>query len=276
MITTLSPSITKLTTTTNDNYNQNPTNQSNHKLINKLINNNTAQFNFPITIIQNPNMPAASKIIERPFTWEEITTIIDNNKLQFFARSGEETEKYHNFKHSLNQKKTTIFKHLLVNELHWFNPQDNNGINDISLIDDCNLKVVSHSPTNKIFTNGDDLKILRNNFPYYFEPTVKHYCIWSKIPIPSDVNNELGDMSPTTKKIIESYVVKTFVQGFGISRNDLVWFRNWGALQSVKSISHIHVIINGVTLEQEQQFLNGCGLPLTEDEYDEIVNEEYK
>lgn len=222
------------------------------------------EFLIPLRIVHSPDMPAASKISERAYSWEEVRHIISTNTLEAFARSLEQTERYHLFKRELKQKKTTIFKHMLQHELQWFDPSSNDGITDILIIDDKRLKVGNKST--QLFACAEDLKILPNHFPYYFEPDVRHYCVWTKLAIPSD-NSDLGDLTPETRAIIDAYVHKTFIEGLGISPDNLVWFRNWAALQSVQAISHIHVIIKGITDEQEQQILYTPGRPLTEEEY---------
>lgn len=221
----------------------------------------TPRLEFKLRIVQNPNMPSISKISDRPYTWREVQEIIRTNQLEHFARSQYQTERYHDFKLQLKHNNTTIFKHMVIKELQWF---DNNDIED--------HKIEIKSASDKLFTCKEDLKILPNHFPYYFEKDVKHFCVWSKLKIPSDENSELGDLSPSMRQLIEAYIDKTFVQGLGINRDNLVWFRNWEALQSVKAISHVHVIVKGITPEQEQKILYGPGIPLTEEELDTLLS----
>lgn len=184
----------------------------------------------------------ASKFSDHPFTWQEIQDIIENNELELFARSKSQIEKYHDFKKHLISQGTTVFKHLVANSLHWCDEAEIAGIPD--------SQVTIKRSDSGLFENADDLKIIHNDFPYYLEDNITHLCVWSKQPIKSDPSSALGDMSPETRAIVERYVRHKFVTQLGIPREDLVWFRNWEALQSVKEISHIHVLIRNMTPQQ--------------------------
>lgn len=184
----------------------------------------------------------ASKFADHPFKWQEIQKIIENNELELFARSKSQIEKYHDFKKQLISQGTTVFKHLVANSLQWCDETEISGLSD--------SEVTIRRSNGGLFENADDLKIIHNDFPYYLEDNITHLCVWSKQPIKSDPSSVLGDISPETRAIVEKYVCDKFVTQLGIPREDLVWFRNWEALQSVKEISHIHVLIRNMTSEQ--------------------------
>lgn len=184
----------------------------------------------------------ASKFSDHPFTWQEIQDIISKNELELFARSKSQIEKYHDFKKHLIGQGTTVFKHLVSNSLHWCDESEIAGLPD--------SQVTIKRSDSGLFENADDLKIIHNDFPYYLEDNITHLCVWSKQPIKSDPSSVLGDISPETRAVVEQYVCRKFVDQLGIPRQDLVWFRNWEALQSVKEISHIHVLIRNMTPKQ--------------------------
>ena len=70
-----------------------------------------------------------------------------------------------------------------------------------------------------------------------------------------------------TKKLINRYLEKTFVAK-GISWDQIVWFKNWLSLQSVRSISHIHVILKDVDDKFVDELISGgSGEVLTLDDY---------
>lgn len=209
---------------------------------------------IPITIINSPDMPSASKITSRPYTWSEVRDIIRYNDLELFARSEESTEKYHQFKRYLKSHNSTVVRHIVTHALQWKTPKELEGVAD------CDINVKESG--DPLFTNASDLKIVRNDFPYHFEDDVVHLCVWTKRRIPSDPESQLGDLSKESRDLIERYVNKTFVQWLGIPREDIVWFRNWEALQSVKEISHVHVIIKGLSKEKLQMVLGSPGVPL--------------
>lgn len=209
---------------------------------------------IPLTVIHSPDMPSASKISQRPYTWPEVRDIIKHNDLEAFARLDKQTESYLAFKKYLKEHNSTVFRHIVTHTLGWRRPEELEGVQDNNI-----TVAASGDP---LFTNPDDLKIVRNDFPYFFEDDVTHLCVWTKRRIESDPKSLIGDLSQETRALIEQYVVQTFVQQLGIPRENLVWFRNWEALQSVKEISHVHVVIKGMTKEQLDVVLGTPGVPL--------------
>lgn len=192
-----------------------------------------------------------SRISERPFTWPEVQELIADNDLDSFARSESDHKLYIAFKSELKSQGMTVLKHMLVNTLGWLT------LDEVRAVPDKKLRVPSSG--NAIFTTASDLMVVKNDFPYYFEPDVRHLCVWSKKRIESDPNSEMGDILPETRQIIEDYVCKTFVEWLGIPRENIVWLRNWDALQSVKELSHIHVIVKGMSQEQADLVVGGPG-----------------
>ncbi|PVH18214.1 uncharacterized protein CXQ87_001132 [Candidozyma duobushaemuli] len=190
---------------------------------------------IPVTVIHSPDMPSASKVSERPYTWPEVKDIVRYNDLDAYLA----------FKRLLKQQNSTVFRHIVTQTLGWRRLEELDGVKDD--------KITVEASGDPIFTNPDDLKIVRNDFPYYFEDDVTHLCVWTKKKIESDPNSSIGDLSQETRNIIERYVDQTF---------NLVWFRNWEALQSVKEISHVHVVVKGMTREQVAQVLGTPGIPL--------------
>lgn len=188
-----------------------------------------------------------AKFVEYPFSWHQVQEIVQNNDLELFARSLPQIEHYHEFKRLLIANGTTVFKHLVANSLNWCNQQDLEGIEDSQIS-------IPRSGAG-LFKNANDLKIIPNDFPYNLEKNITHLCVWSKVAIESDPSSELGDISDETRLVIEEYVCAKFVDQLGIQRDHLVWFRNWGAIQSVKEISHIHVLIKDMTNDQLEKAL---------------------
>lgn len=217
-----------------------------------------------IKVVHSPGMPP-SKIRDVEYTWEEVKEIVRDNKLEKFARSLQQTENYHNFKAQLQKNHTSVFKHLLSNELKWYEPKDNGGVSWDEVVRNGipDNQIVINPASYKLFSNPADLKIVPNHFPYYFEDDVMHMCVWTKLRIDPDEASPIGDISPATREIIEKYVCKTFVDEMGIDRENIVWFKNWEALQSVKTISHLHVLVKGMTETQLELVLYQPGEVLT-------------
>lgn len=209
---------------------------------------------FPITVIHSPDMPAPSKFSERSFSWPEVQDIVAANVLEAFARSKPANDKYLAFKKHLRMQGTTVFRYLLTHTLKWRLEEEVKDLKDSEI-----TVTESGSP---LFSNASDLKVVMNDFPYYFRDDVAHLCVWTKRPILADPESPRGDISAETRALIERYVRKTFVEALGIPRDRLVWFRNWDAIQSVREISHIHVVVKGMTQEQLSAVLGGPGVPL--------------
>ncbi|CAN3365533.1 N-acetylglucosamine-induced protein 1 [Diutina catenulata] len=195
---------------------------------------------FGITSFQSPLMPGNSKVKEVPFTWDQIRYIIAANDLDLFARSPQETEHYLKFKAHLKSQGTSIQDYLVEHELQWQHIQPSD---------------------HPLFGDVTDIKVMYNKFPYYFPDDVTHLCVWTKVPIPDDPTNPDGDISPATRRLIDTFIRKIF------KGSDLVWFRNWTALQSVRAISHCHVIVRNIDPALLKSLLAGDFEALTPADY---------
>lgn len=199
------------------------------------------------------------KILVNTLTWPQIKELVLTNRLESFARSLDEARKYRSVKEELAKSHKSLYKRLLCLQLGWA-PKE--WYEDPSVTDDIDIKPKS----SLLFHDSDDVKIVPNDFPYNFEASVTHLLAWTKVPIEGDPLDPNEDISPKTRALIDLYVQKTFVEYLGVSREDVVWFRNWRALQSVRQLSHIHVLINGLSKEKLNEVLNTPGKLLTEEE----------
>lgn len=198
---------------------------------------------FSLTYHYCDLMPNPSKIKQNPYSWEEVGYIVNTNQLELLARSKQETERYLTFKSWLKNHQLQIQDYIIQQELKWTDSTSNN----------------------QLFTNSNDVKILLNKFPYYFEDSITHLCIWTKVDIPNDPQSDIGDISTTTRSLIDKYVGKTF------PNHPFLWFRNWANLQLVKLISHVHVLVKGLDQEKLNQVLETCGELLTLEDYQELL-----
>lgn len=80
-------------------------------------------------------------------------------------------------------------------------------------------------------------------------PDITHIVIWLKNRIPVD-DHSGGDVTPESRKLIQEFVQRTFVKRlereFADASDRVIWFKNWIALQSVRSLEHIHVLVRDV------------------------------
>ena len=95
------------------------------------------------------------------------------------------------------------------------------------------------------FESESDYKVLLNDWPYGLEPGITHLVVWSRTAIPSDTDT--GDMTSQGRALVGSFVRRFFVDSLGAGGEERVlWFRNWVALQSVRSLEHVHVLVRDV------------------------------
>jgi hypothetical protein len=119
----------------------------------------------------------------------------------------------------------SMTKHLLIHRLPkaWGSPP---------------FSAVSSTP----FKDPSDYRVLINDWPYGLTPDITHIVVWSRTVIPTDA--ETGDMTPDSRQTVEAFVKSFFADKLGADGGDRVlWFKNWVALQSVRSLEHIHVMV---------------------------------
>lgn len=89
------------------------------------------------------------------------------------------------------------------------------------------------------YADPDDTKILINDWPYGNAPGILHLVCWTKSPIPTMSGD--GDLTPESRTIIQQFVYETFTKHLG--EDNVLWFKNWASIQSVRSVEHFHVFI---------------------------------
>jgi hypothetical protein len=104
------------------------------------------------------------------------------------------------------------------------------------------------------FGHPDDIKICLNDWPYErFAEEITHLIVWLKVRIPAERDQE----GPTAwaKERIERWIDDVFVKRLALEKDGeewgnaekrVMWFKNWGELQSVPGLEHIHVLVRGV------------------------------
>lgn len=99
------------------------------------------------------------------------------------------------------------------------------------------------------FADPADYKILRNDWPYGLAKGIAHIVVWSRTPIP--VQDENGVITSESHALIEDFVQRTFVDrlakdGVEDPKSHVLWFKNYTALQSVRGLEHVHVLVRDV------------------------------
>lgn len=95
------------------------------------------------------------------------------------------------------------------------------------------------------FDTASDYKVLLNDWPYGLTPEITHIVVWSRTPIPTDP--ETGDLTTESRAQVENFVKTYFVDTLGAGgEQQVLWFKNWVALQSVRTLEHFHVLVRNV------------------------------
>jgi hypothetical protein len=91
-------------------------------------------------------------------------------------------------------------------------------------------------------TDPQDYKVLLNDWPYGLASGIRHLIIWIKHRLPAD--QQKGDLTETGRDLVDNFVKRRFVERLGES--NVLWFRNWTGLQSVRAVEHVHVLVRNV------------------------------
>ncbi|KUI58776.1 N-acetylglucosamine-induced protein 1 [Cytospora mali] len=102
------------------------------------------------------------------------------------------------------------------------------------------------TPASQIpFADPSDFSVLLNDWPYGLGPNITHIVVWTRTVIPTDPAT--GDVTDESRKLIHDFVKTFFVDKLGPGGDERVmWFKNWVALQSVRALEHIHVLVRDV------------------------------
>ena len=104
-----------------------------------------------------------------------------------------------------------------------------------------------------MYNNTEDVKILVNDWPYGLEPGIMHIVVWTKASIP--VDESTGDLTAESRRLINEFVNKIFVAGLGLEEDRVLWFKNWAALQSIRTVEHFHVFVNTQGIEGGEELV---------------------
>ncbi|KAK0710890.1 hypothetical protein B0H67DRAFT_494201, partial [Lasiosphaeris hirsuta] len=161
-------------------------------------------------------------------TWDDLRSIVQNNELSVLKRKPSDLRRYIKWTAETKAEYGSMTNYLLAHRLpkSWglppFNP-------------------VSAVP----FEEPSDFEVLLNDWPYGFVPGITHIVVWTRTTIPIDLDK--GDLTPESRKLVADFIERHFVDSLGPGGEEkVVWFKNWVALQSVRALEHIHVLVRDV------------------------------
>ncbi|KAK0621227.1 hypothetical protein B0T17DRAFT_591154 [Bombardia bombarda] len=163
-------------------------------------------------------------------TWDGLRTIIQHNDLAVLKRKPSDLRRYMKWTAATKAEYGNMTKYLLAHRLPkaWGSPP---------------FSPVSDTP----FADPSDYCVLLNDWPYGFAPGITHIVVWTRTVIPTDPDT--GDMTAESRKTVAEFVKRYFVDslgGPGAAEDRVLWFKNWAALQSVRALEHIHVLVKDV------------------------------
>lgn len=174
-------------------------------------------------------MSVSTKVI----VWEKAKQLINTGQLDRLARDPECTRRYREHKRSLQGVDVCTY---VLSRLQW-------SSEELDYLNSCKFKA-DQDKIDAALSERSFYRITKNDFPYNFEPNVHHLVIWSKIVLPlykDDSNGATQD--PQMHDRIEAFLKHNLQDRLHVSKNDYCWFVNYSSLQSIKKISHIHLLI---------------------------------
>ncbi|SCU95041.1 LANO_0E09076g1_1 [Lachancea nothofagi CBS 11611] len=164
-------------------------------------------------------------------SWTEIVELIASGELQLLKRTQKTTEAYHSYKQALALRGTTVVDLVVNDKLCW----DRQELAKLAV-----KYPDAQTQAHVLLTDRALFSLLPNDFPYDFPATVHHLVLWSKIQIPLYRENS-REMVPEVRETIEQFLASNLA---GYDLQGYAWFVNYPYLQSIKAISHIHVLLN--------------------------------
>ncbi|PSK60291.1 N-acetylglucosamine-induced protein 1 [Elsinoe australis] len=150
-------------------------------------------------------------------TWDEVETVVKDNDLDAFQRIPSDYRRYLEYTHKLKKEWGSIMNFVIQERIKW---------KDLT-------------PSGQPFERAEDIRILYNDWPYGVDPSIIHLVVWTKFEL--DEDPVTGDLSDTGRAQIDHYVETIFRSR--VSRDHVVWFKNWRGLQSVAAVVHFHVML---------------------------------
>ncbi|KAI9762213.1 MAG: NADH-cytochrome b5 reductase [Chaenotheca gracillima] len=169
--------------------------------------------------------------------WDELRSIIEDNDLGVLKRKPSDLRRYMKWSAATKAQYGSMTAFVCQERLHWtpLPPDDQTRTGTA-------FEVRNMTP----FADPRDYKILVNDWPYGLSPGITHLIVWSKTPIEVDATD--GAITSGSRRLIEDFVGRTFTQKLTKGEDKVLWFKNWTALQSVRSLEHVHVLVRDVPL----------------------------
>ncbi|GAB7341420.1 hypothetical protein MBLNU457_7668t1 [Dothideomycetes sp. NU457] len=210
-------------------------------MTNEQSNPSLDQFNaFPLTALDR-EMLAMTDDEFTPHSWTNIIHLVDKNRLEDFKRYPSDLRRYLLWSQKTKAEYGSITNFVIMERLHW-TPTDAKATPPVFEVRD-----------QELFADENDFKVLRNDWPYGLDRGITHLVVWLKNVVPID--EATGDLTTDSRRDIHGFVEERFkkrlenVSGVSNPSDHVVWFKNPVALQSVRGVDHVHVMVRNVPEE---------------------------
>ncbi|KAI0544582.1 hypothetical protein F4679DRAFT_518749 [Xylaria curta] len=174
--------------------------------------------------------------------WEDMKKIIGENNLSVLKRKPSDLRRYMAWTTEIKAQYGSMTNYLLAHRLPktWGSPP--------------------FTPASSVpFADESDYSILINDWPYGLTPDIAHIVVWSRTII--DTDSETGDMTVKSREVVSNFVRRVFIDKLGPEGEaKVLWFKNWVALQSVRSLEHIHVMVRDASKELLEEWTQQPGV----------------
>ncbi|KAJ2987221.1 hypothetical protein NUW58_g4622 [Xylaria curta] len=157
--------------------------------------------------------------------WDDLKKIIGENNLSVLKRKPSDLRRYMAWTTETKAQYGSMTNYLLAHRLPkgWGSPP----FTPASLIP---------------FDDKSDYAVLINDWPYGLTSDITHIVVWSRTII--DTDSTTGDMTAESRRVVSNFIKRFFVDKLGPEgETKVLWFKNWVALQSVRTLEHIHVLV---------------------------------
>ncbi|KAI1116969.1 hypothetical protein F5Y14DRAFT_12892 [Nemania sp. NC0429] len=163
--------------------------------------------------------------------WEDLKKIIGGNDLAVLKRKPSDLRRYMAWTTETKAQYGSMTNYLLTHRLPkaWGSPP--------------------FTPASSVpFHDKSDYSVLINDWPYGLTTDIAHIVVWSRTII--DTDPQTGDMTLESREVVSNFVKRVFIDKLGPEGEaKVLWFKNWVALQSVRTLEHIHVMVKDASPE---------------------------
>ncbi|KAK1564194.1 uncharacterized protein LY79DRAFT_530380 [Colletotrichum navitas] len=169
-----------------------------------------------------------------PHTWEEIKSVIAAGEMGQLRRSPQDLRNYIVWHAEIRKTHGSVLEYVRREKLRW--PKHITPCDDLP------------------FSHTNDWKVIWNDWPYDVADGIMHLVVWSKCRI--EVTADSGLPTERMKHLIDSFLDREFGETLGCRRGqDLLWFKQKTAWQSVRGLEHIHVLLLNVSRERVEKLV---------------------